>query len=551
MQITYLPHPRNISSEEDTSKEDESNTENKNYITALGTNNMDVDKTVPLLNSSNMSIAVTPLNIAEYTDTKCDVLGKNDEENSEQHSISNQNYTYDDSTNTSTDTIAYDAEVTNTEPNPDFSLQDLFLVRDRHNTPIPSVAKLWKNDALAHRWTVPLKNLSKVDIYMLSRPGPKWDEIDPYSGLEEANVPDNENTSAEPNNANPNSMTKITKINNKNDAYHLQKRASPKSVIRKSRQTQNAKAIYAEIESCSSSNDSDYTPKPKCTKRSHIGLREPLKSRIRAQQIINASRNNRPLSTMNTDPMNNSFPIPPSTNDENRDKQCPQCDTKFFYESSVNTHLAHAHRIPTWPPDIDNTETSKQLLNKYTRLNNREILGSNESTMQGTNISRSIQLNGHAVLGINNGIMQGTNSKEPPHIRVDANPNVIGITIDSNQCMEGINTRTPTKQNITLETDTTKNTEAHNSIETPNNKTVSSPKTAIPDKTLTAEDGAQTSAKSSSAPITRFTEEHKCRLKPKGKHKHPKLPSLTVNTNTSPTPKLARKSEFVTVTHGL
>ena len=125
--------------------------------------------------------------------------------------------------------------MTNTEPNPDSTLQDLFLVRDRHNTPIPSVAKIWKNDALARRWTVPLKNLSKVDIYMLSRLGPKWDEIDPYSGLEEDNVPENENTNVELNNINLNSVTKLTKTDNKNDAYHLRKRASPKSVIRKSR----------------------------------------------------------------------------------------------------------------------------------------------------------------------------------------------------------------------------------------------------------------------------------------------------------------------------
>ena len=210
--------------------------------------------------------------------------------------------------------------------------------------------------------------------------------------------------------------------------------------------------------------------------------------------------------------------------------------------------MAHAHGIPTWPPDIDTTETLKQSLKKHTGVNNRGILGSNESTMQGTNNSEIIQVNGQAVLGINNETMQGKNSKEPPPMTTNAYPIMIGGNND--QCVKGINTKTPTKQNITLETNPTTNTKAHSSIESSTNKTDSPPKTAKPDSTLTTDSGVQTSAKSSSTPIVRLTEEHKRRPKPKGKHKYPKLPPPTADTNTS-TPKPVQKSEFITVTHGL
>ena len=68
---------------------------------------------------------------------------------------------------------------------PATTLQDLLLIRDCRNTPIPSVAAIWKSDALRKNWTVPLHKLSASDIYALSKPPPNWDSIDPYSGLEE------------------------------------------------------------------------------------------------------------------------------------------------------------------------------------------------------------------------------------------------------------------------------------------------------------------------------------------------------------------------------
>ena len=141
--------------------------------------------------------------------------------------------------------------------------------------------------------------------------------------------------------------------------------------------------------------------------------------------------------------------------------------------------------------------------------------------MQGTNISGSTQINEQAVLGRNNETMQGTNPKKLPPIMADVNQNVIGTNIDI---------------------------EAHSSKEPMNNKTLISPNMTALDSSPTAEDSVQTSAKSSH--IRKINEEHKHRPKPKGKHKRPKLPS-PAETETLLIPKPPRKSEFVTMTHGL
>ena len=162
----------------------------------------------------------------------------------------------------------------------------------------------------------------------------------------------------------------------------------------------------------------------------------------------------------------------------------------------MRTHLMHAHGIPAWPPDIDTTETSKEPHNKQTGLNNKNILGINNFTMQGTNISGSTQRNEQAVLGKNNETMQGTNPHKLPPITADVNQNVIGTNIDI---------------------------EAHSSKKPTYNKAVTSLNTMAPDSSPTAEDSVQTSAKSSH--IRKINEEHKHRPKPKDKHNRPKLPS--------------------------
>ena len=47
------------------------------------------------------------------------------------------------------------------------------------------IIEIWKNDAKKKKWTVPVVNLSKSDIYVLSKPAPNWDQIDAYSSIED------------------------------------------------------------------------------------------------------------------------------------------------------------------------------------------------------------------------------------------------------------------------------------------------------------------------------------------------------------------------------
>ena len=53
------------------------------------------------------------------------------------------------------------------------------------STPIPLVENLWRTEALNRKYSVPLNKLNKCEIYDLSHPPPNWDNIDPYSGLED------------------------------------------------------------------------------------------------------------------------------------------------------------------------------------------------------------------------------------------------------------------------------------------------------------------------------------------------------------------------------
>ena len=104
----------------------------------LGTNTSDInkhidnvlycDESLPDVMGSNM--AAHPLsNVEHQMDNKSDVSGINTQENSTDiHNISEQEFDYDEPVNTSSDTIAYDEETTKAEPTTESTLQDLFLV---------------------------------------------------------------------------------------------------------------------------------------------------------------------------------------------------------------------------------------------------------------------------------------------------------------------------------------------------------------------------------------------------------------------------------------
>ena len=78
--------------------------------------------------------------------------------------------------------------------------------------------------------------------------------------------------------------------------------------------------------------DSDYQPVLKQKRNKNIGLREPSKTRLLAQDVIRASKSGKSLQCP--------LPLP---DDEERNKQCPHCTAKFYYHEGLKAHLSHAH----------------------------------------------------------------------------------------------------------------------------------------------------------------------------------------------------------------
>ena len=88
----------------------------------------------------------------------------------------------------SKNTVIYPSTVNTTVkpnmPNPNSS-QQFYLAKQINDQYSPEIVKLWKKDAMKKKWTVPIVNLSKDNIYLLSNPSPNWDNMDPYSGIED------------------------------------------------------------------------------------------------------------------------------------------------------------------------------------------------------------------------------------------------------------------------------------------------------------------------------------------------------------------------------
>ena len=55
----------------------------------------------------------------------------------------------------------------------------------RTDNPIAEIEMMWHQDALTKRWHVPVRNLTKAEIYNLSHAPPNWENMDPYSSLNE------------------------------------------------------------------------------------------------------------------------------------------------------------------------------------------------------------------------------------------------------------------------------------------------------------------------------------------------------------------------------
>ena len=80
----------------------------------------------------------------------------------------------------STSTTAAEKNMAN--PN---SSQHFYLAKQINDQYSLDIVSLWKNDAMKKKWTVPIVKLSTDDIYLLANPSPNWDNMDPYSGIED------------------------------------------------------------------------------------------------------------------------------------------------------------------------------------------------------------------------------------------------------------------------------------------------------------------------------------------------------------------------------
>ena len=166
-------------------------------------------------------------------------------------------------------------------------------------TPILFVEKLWKNEALNRKYSVSLNRLNKQEIYNLSHPLPDWDNIDPYSGLEEYSSdsqPDDETTVK--NTETSCKLSKTMTMSKDCEPYHMRSRTKTSPVCRKSSQRSSRMITYAESDSHSS--DSNFEPCPKPIRNGNIGLHEPTQSWLRAQKLISVS---------NAEKGSDSFPI--------------------------------------------------------------------------------------------------------------------------------------------------------------------------------------------------------------------------------------------------
>ena len=146
--------------------------------------------------------------------------------------------------------------------------------------PVTHVHNLWKKDAVQRTWTVDVPKLSKTRLYELTHPPPNWDQIDPYSSLEE--TVDNEDECNPP-------PEETSNVNSSCYVLRERKLQNVKSSSRTRRVT-STMVSYKE----NSGSDSDYTPKPKRAKPLK-NLREPSKDRLAAQRNVVLNRKDQGL----------------------------------------------------------------------------------------------------------------------------------------------------------------------------------------------------------------------------------------------------------------
>ena len=118
--------------------------------------------------------------------------------------------------------------------------------------------------------------------------------------------------------------------------YQLRDRKSLSSITTPLRSSNRTKTSVSYVET-DDNDDSDYEPTPKRARNTNVGLCEPFKSRLlthaRSTQVHD-------LQTAKGETLQ-TLPVLPA--DSDRNKKCPYCETSFYYEKSIGTHIEHAH----------------------------------------------------------------------------------------------------------------------------------------------------------------------------------------------------------------
>ena len=232
----------------------------------------------------------------------------------------------------SEDTVIYQA-ISNTTVkqnrlNPNSS-QQFFLTKQINDQYSLEIVNLWKNDTMKKKWTVPIVNLSKDDIYLLSNPAPNWDNIDPYLGIEDIG---SDSDKSEPvDNHPPNKSCNRSSMHTRNCTSALVKQG-----VQKSQCIKRSTITYTYDDA--SMSDSDYNPKPKVIKDPNIGLKGPSNSRLRAQAIIHAAKEESMAARQGKSAQSSLL------FNKDRNQQCHYCGNSFYYSAGLKTHLDHAHK---------------------------------------------------------------------------------------------------------------------------------------------------------------------------------------------------------------
>ena len=205
------------------------------------------------------------------------------------------------------------------------------VIKKRSSSHLIDVYKLWCDDALKRKWKVQLKKMNSDDLYYMTQPTPDWENMDPYSGIEdEADEPSKNGSDASVDK--PSEIQTDTRTPDSSYTLRPRTRLIVTSGTRKSSRSVKRTNYNDTVDD----SDSDFEPHPKRVRTKNPGLRAPSQARINARHFNKKVRNIYEDIHDEKD-----YPMIPTPADRN--KKCPHCNECFFYETGVNTHLTHAH----------------------------------------------------------------------------------------------------------------------------------------------------------------------------------------------------------------